>query len=187
GKTPTNLREGIFPVSQRGVLDRVQVADGEKWKNFKNSSRDSLPVQVSTAAPPARMIRTIGGGGSAAGVAVTPSRRESGIVFDPAQRRFITSGSPSSTERVGAETPTSGATSDRQAASASRPTGAKTSDLRRGSETPGARRTAPANSRNSLPPSARNSVAPPVPRQSSSGERTGGAGGSGGNSRGGGS
>lgn len=187
GKTPTNLREGIFPVSQRGVLDRVQVADGERWKNFKNSSRDSLPVEVSTAAPPARMIRTIGGGGSAAGVAVTPSGRESGIVFDPAQRRFINSGSPSSTERVGAETPTSAATSDRQAASASRPTGAKTSDLRRGSEIPGAGGTAPANSRNSLPPSARNSVAPPIPRQSSSGERTGGAGGSGGNSRGGGS
>lgn len=168
GKTPTNLREGIFPVSQRGVLDRVQLADGEKWKNFKNSSRDSLPTQVSTVAPPARVVRTMAAGGSAAGVAASASARGSGIAYDAASRRFVNSGSDAaSTERVATENRGAGATGGRQM-----PVGnasAKTSDLRRGAEIPGARGTATAGGRTSMPPSARGSAPPPAPRSSSSG------------------
>ena len=185
GKTPTNLREGIFPVSQRGVLDRVQLADGEKWKNFKNSSRDSLPTQTAAAAPPARVVRTMAGGGSATGVAKTASTRESGVAFDPAEHRFVNSGSSSSTERVGTENRTDAGTSGRQTTSGTAST--KTSDVRRGTEIPGTRGTATPVTRASLPPSARSSVTPPVPRQSPSGGRAGSSAGTSGNSRWGGS
>jgi len=177
GKTPMNLREGVFPVSQRGVLDRVQLADGDKWKNFKNSSRDALPAQTAAAAPPARVVRTMAAGGSAAGVAVSASKNgNSGIAFDPTSRRFVNSasGATSSTERVGAETRTDVAT------------GAKTSDLRRGTEVPGARSGTATTARNSLPPSARGSATPPIPRPTSSGSRSGGSAGSSGSARSGG-
>ena len=177
GKTPMNLREGVFPVSQRGVLDRVQLADGDKWKNFKNSSRDTLPAQTAAAAPPARVVRTMAAGGSAAGVAVSASKNgNSGIAFDPTSRRFVNSasGATSSTERVGVETRTDVGT------------GAKTSDLRRGTEVPGARGSATTTVRNSSPPSARGSATPPIPRPTSSGSRSSGSAGSSGSARSGG-
>jgi hypothetical protein len=178
GKTPTNLREGIFPVSSRGVLDRVQLADGEKWKNFKNSSHDSLPTQVSTAAPPVRVVRTMAAGGSAAGVAVTAFTRGSGIAFDPASHRFVNSGSDAaaSTERVATENRAAGATAGRQVPVGNANT--RASDLRRGTEIPGARGTATASGRTSPPPSARGSAPPPAPRSSSGsngGSRWGGS------------
>jgi len=172
GKTPANLREGIFPVSQRGVLDRVQLTDGEKWKNFKNSSRDSLPTQVSAAAPPTRVVRTMAAGGSAAGVAISSSTRGSGIAFDPASHRFVNSGSDaaSSTERVGLENRAAGAGGRQTPVGNANTT---TSDLRRGTEIPGARGTGAATGRASMPPSARGSAPPPAPRSSSSGSNGG--------------
>ncbi|HLZ12642.1 MAG TPA: DUF6600 domain-containing protein [Candidatus Acidoferrum sp.] len=189
GKTPTNLSEGIFPVSQRGVLDRVQLADGEKWKSFKNSSRDSLPIETSTAAPPARVVRTMAGGGSSSGVAIAASTRESGIVFDPAEHRFVNSASTSSTSTDGTQRGGVGNRTEANTSGREMPTGragASTSDLRRGNETSGTRGSA-TTTRSSLPPSARTSAMPPVPRPSASGERTGGSAGTNGGSRWGGS
>src|SRR5215831_23026 len=73
GKTPLNLREGVFPVSQQGVLDRVEVSGGDKWKSFKNTSREALPTEAMSAAPPMRVARTMAAGESSSGIAPTGS------------------------------------------------------------------------------------------------------------------
>jgi len=48
GKTPTNLREGIFSrYRKRGVLDRVQVADGRKVEELSRIRRARLTARAS--------------------------------------------------------------------------------------------------------------------------------------------
>ncbi len=164
GKTPINMHEGVFPVSQRGVLDRVQVSSGENWKTFKNTSRDALPVESASAAPPARVVRSIAAGPSSAGFAATS--RGGGIAYDPAEHRFVNSAAPSSTERLAAEGRSGVAPGGRQVVPGN--TGSRTSDMRRGVETANGRGDASATPHASTPPS-RSRAMPPTPPPASSG------------------
>ena len=165
GKTPVNIREGVFPVSQRGVLDRVAVSGDDKWKGFKNNSRESLPTETATAAPPVRVARTMAAGESSPGNAIVG--RGSGIAYDPAEHRFVNETAPSSTERVAVEGRSGVAAGQRQEVPN---VGSRTSDLRRGAET--------SNARASMPPAPRSSIAPPRPPAAGSSARGGGASGS---------
>jgi hypothetical protein len=182
GKTPINMREGVFPVSERGVLDRVQVSRGENWKTFKNTSREALPTESASAAPPARVVRSMAAGPSSTGFAA--ASRGSGIAYDPAEHRFVNSAAPSSTERVATEGRSGGAPSEGQVLPGN--VTPRTSDLRRGVETLNGRGEASLTPRASAPPS-RSRAMPPTPPPASSSARGGGSGsvwnGSGGSSR----
>ncbi|HET9805018.1 MAG TPA: FecR family protein [Candidatus Acidoferrum sp.] len=180
GKTPMNLREGVFPVSQRGVSDRIQVSESDKWKNFKNSSREGLPTTVERASAPARVVRSMSAGGSNAGVAIAAKSGGAGIKFDPVERRFVNEANSVSSERAGAGTkgvPTVGQRQMPPTAVA----GSKGSDLRRGTELPGARGAGVTTARGAVPPSSRGPAMPPPPRTSagtsgaSNGSRWGGS------------
>lgn len=171
GRTPVNLREGVFPVSQRGVSDRIQVSESDRWKSFKNSSREELPTAVVHASTPDRVVRSMSTGGSNAGVAIA-AKSGSGITFDPVEHRFVNGPSSASNERVGAETKSATAAGDRQASPAAT-SGSKGSDLRRGAELPGARGNTMSSARASVPPSSRGSAMPPPPRNSASGSSSG--------------
>lgn len=171
GKTPVNLREGVFPVSQRGVSDRIQVSESDKWKNFKNTSREELPTAVERASAPARVVRSMSAGGSNTGVAIA-AKSGSGIMFDPVERRFVNGSNIPSEERVGAETKSTATAGGRQTPPAA-VSGSKGSDLRRGTELPGARNNTASSARGSVPPSSRGSAMPPPPRNSGSGASSG--------------
>ncbi len=173
GKTPVNLREGVFPVSQRGVLDRIQVSESEKWKNFKNSSREGLPTAVERTSAPVRVVRAMSAGGSNTGVAAAARAGESGIAFDPVEHRFVNGTSAASSERVAGAAKGAPTTGDHQMPPAAI-SGSKGSDLRRGAELPGARGSAVSSARGTVPPSSRGSAVPPPPRSSTSGASGGG-------------
>lgn len=173
GKTPVNISAGVFPVSQRGVSDRIQVTENE-WKSFKNNSRDSLPIESVSTAPPVRVARAMAAGGSSPGVAA--SRRESGISYDAAEHRFVNGGGPSFTERVEAESRVNAAKGERQVVAGRETTGGRNSDMRRGSEGNPNRSSQPPASRSSAAAPSRTFVTPPP---ASSGARAGGYSGSG--------
>ena len=162
GKTPVNIREGVFPVSQRGVLDRVEASGNDKWKSFKNTSRDSLPTETASAAPPVRVARTMAAGESSPGVAA--ANRGSGIAYDPSEHRFVNGAAPSLTERTAVESKNGVAIGERQVTPGN--AGTRTSGMQRGSETPGVRA--------SMPPASRTSVTPPRPPAAGSSARAGG-------------
>src|SRR5215470_5774273 len=174
GRTPINIREGVFPVSARGVSDRIQVNENENWKGFKNNSRDSLPTESASTAAPTRVVRTMAAGESSPGVVAT--RREAGIAFDPAGHRFVNSATASSNERTAVENRTAPPTAGERQINAGNP-GTRGSDLRRVSEGNG-RGAEQASSRASsaVPP---RMTPPPTPPAASSGARTGGYSGAG--------
>ncbi len=172
GKTPVNLREGVFPVSQRGVSDRIQVSESDKWKNFKNTSREELPTTVERTSAPVRVVRSMSAGGSNAGVAVA-AKSGSGIMFDPVEHRFVNGSNTPSEERVGTETKGTSVTVGGRQTPPAAVSGTRGSDLRRGTELPGARANTASSARGSVPPSSRGSAMPPPPRNSGSGASSG--------------
>jgi FecR protein len=178
GKTPLNLQQGVFPVSQRGVLDPVQASVVENWKNLhKGPERGFLPTESASAAAPSRVMRIMAAGGSATGVAA--ANRESGIAFDPAERRFVNNSVVQATERVARENANGAVTGGRQLDNGVE----KNSGLRHAAEAPGSRSTSATSARGSAPP-ARSSMASPPPANSAarSGSSASGGGSRGGNS-----
>lgn len=162
GKAPINLKEGVFPVSYRGVADPVQVNTAENWKNLhKGPARDFLPAEPVNSTAPVRVVRTMAGGGSAVGVAAE-NHAESGITFDPVEHRFVNNPAARSTERTVVETETANGAiaGGRQMQPANG--GTRNSDVRRATETAGARSSSATSTRGTQPPSARNSM-PPMP------------------------
>ncbi len=176
GKTPLNLREGVFPVSQRGVLDRVEVSAGDNWKTFKNTSRDALATESASTAPPVRVVRSMAAGESSVGFAA--AGRGTGIAYDPAEHRFVNGAAPSSAERVAAEGRTDVPPGQRQLPGNN---GSRTSDMRRGVETASGRGDVSATSRATAPSRAR--TMPPTPPPASSSARGGASSASAGGSR----
>jgi FecR protein len=87
GKAPINLAKGVYPLQGSAIAAPVTPAEGEKWSVVKNPPRGTLtaaPLAVTTQ--PTRVSRTILSGRS-----VTLSR-DSSIVYDPAQHRFVNGG-----------------------------------------------------------------------------------------------
>jgi len=99
GKEPINLAKGVFPVAGGTVAQQAMAsttAAGESWKVLKAPPRESLmSTAVVTSAAPARVSRTIVGGGSNARV-VTMDRNSS-IVYDAREHRFVNGASAAQT------------------------------------------------------------------------------------------
>jgi hypothetical protein len=170
GKTPVNLTKGVFPVSG-GVISRATpLAAGQEWKVVKSVPKNTLSTSSVAAARPERVSRTIAGGNL--GGRVVTMDRNSAIVYDARERRFV---NPNGGSNQAA------AASSRQPATGKSAGGAvppSNNSVRvTGGTPPNARAsTAPAPVRNSLPAS-RTMASPPAPRSTGTG-RTGSGGGS---------
>ena len=88
-RTPLNMSRGVFQVTQRGVSNRMPVTETDKWKVDKRPPRDVFSGTLAAVGSPARLSRSM--------VADSPAlrgaspARQSGIVYDPGERRFINS------------------------------------------------------------------------------------------------
>jgi hypothetical protein len=91
GKEPINLAKGVFPVAGGAVSQQAMAgatAAGESWKVMKAPPRESLTnTAVAASAAPARVSRTIVGGGSNARVVTLD--RNSSIAYDAREHRFV--------------------------------------------------------------------------------------------------
>ena len=91
GKEPINLAKGVFPVASGAVSQQAMAsasAAGESWKVMKAPPRESLTnTAVAASAAPARVSRTIVGGGSNARVVTLD--RNSSIAYDAREHRFV--------------------------------------------------------------------------------------------------
>jgi hypothetical protein len=87
GKAPINLANGVYPLQGNTVGATMSSVAGEKWTTVKAPPRDALTATaLAAAAQPTKVSRTI-----LAGRSVTFSR-DSSIVYDPAQHRFVNNG-----------------------------------------------------------------------------------------------
>ena len=88
GKQPINMARGIFPVAGGTVSQQAVASAGQNWKVIKAAPRESLTnTAVVASAAPARVSRTIVGGGSAARVVTLD--RNSSIAYDAREHRFV--------------------------------------------------------------------------------------------------
>jgi FecR protein len=97
GKTPLNFPQGVFAVTTRGVSGRVATETSEHWKVENKPARDVMQSQLATAAAPARVSRTMamvtGTAGSTGSKGATTAR-DSTIIYDRTERRFVNSDAP---------------------------------------------------------------------------------------------
>ena len=90
GRTPQNLSQGIYPVQGQTVARTTTPAGTEKWSVLKSAPRETLTSSsLAASTSPARVSRTILSG-NAGSRSVTLSR-ESSIVYDAAEHRFVNS------------------------------------------------------------------------------------------------
>jgi Family of unknown function (DUF6600)/FecR protein len=91
GKEPINLANGVFPVAGGAVSQQAMASTttaAESWKVMKAPPRESLmSTAVAASAAPTRVSRTIVGGGSNARVVTLD--RNSSIVYDAREHRFV--------------------------------------------------------------------------------------------------
>jgi FecR protein len=91
GKEPINLAKGVFPVAGGAVSQQAMAsatAAGESWKVMKTPPRASLTsTAVAGSTAPARVSRTIVGGGS--GARVVTLDHNSSIAYDAHEHRFV--------------------------------------------------------------------------------------------------
>jgi hypothetical protein len=99
GKEPINLAKGVFPVAGGTVAPQAMAsatAAGDSWKVLKAPPRESLTnTTVAASAAPPRVSRTIVGGGSNARVVTLD--RNSSIVYDAREHRFVNGASAAQT------------------------------------------------------------------------------------------
>ena len=99
GKEPINLTKGVFPVAAGAVSHQAMAsatAAAENWKVMKALPRESLTsTAVATSSAPARVSRTIVGGGVNARVVTLD--RNSSIAYDAREHRFVNAASVTQT------------------------------------------------------------------------------------------
>ena len=93
GKTPMNITRGVYPVAGNTIASPVAVANGEKVSVVKhlpanalvagNTGRTTAPVPVSRVLPASTFTSKPAGAGTV---------RQSSIMYDPAEHRFVNSG-----------------------------------------------------------------------------------------------
>jgi hypothetical protein len=100
GKVPQNLSQGVFAVEGQTLAKTAIPAGNEKWAVVKNAPAGTLVSgALASSSAPTRVSRTILSG-SAGSRSVTLSR-ESSIVYDPAEHRFVNSNSSAVVNREG--------------------------------------------------------------------------------------
>ena len=86
--TPLNLGQGVYAIQGNTIAGTPVASAGEKWSVVSHPPRASLTAMSMAPAPaPARVSRTILSGNSGSR-SVTLSR-DSSIVYDPGQHRFV--------------------------------------------------------------------------------------------------
>jgi hypothetical protein len=171
GKTPLNLGHGVFaPVMAKGVNEPITVVkQGQKWETLKSVPRDSLNGNLVATTPPVHVSKTVVEGSS--GARVISLSKDSSIIYDPREHRFVNSSGSGQSTAVHA----------REAASEKGQAGGVAGE--RASNAP-AKPAVPVATRGATPaPPARSVTPPPAPRYSgaergSSGGRSGGSSGS---------
>src|SRR5262249_53236408 len=92
GKTPLNLEHGVFnPGGSKNLNEHVMAGSGQKWETLKSAPKDALAGSLAPSAPPARVSRTVLEGAS--GTRVVSTSRDSSILYDPKEHRFVNSNS----------------------------------------------------------------------------------------------
>src|SRR5437762_3309508 len=175
GKTPRNLEHGILSAGASSDLSGRRViafSPGEKWERLKSAPKEAFNNALTPTAPPVRVSRTVLESSGSARVVSTG--KDSSIVYDPKEHRFVNSNDNSAA-----------ASSEKVARGESEKVPAAGRANRDGNATvaaaPPARAVTPP--RSVAPP--RNNVPPPVPRYSGAGERSSVGGGASGGSWGG--
>jgi hypothetical protein len=93
GKPPLNLTQGIYSPHGNTIVATPVSGTGERWTVAKNPPRGALSATTLAATTrPTRVSRTILSGNSGSR-AVTVSR-DSSIVYEPGQHRFVNSNEP---------------------------------------------------------------------------------------------
>ena len=116
GQTPRNLVHGVFPV-ERGVVGRtLQRAEGTDWQVVKKAPQETLTSNRILAGAPERTSRIMASGASGpAGSRGAMVSRESSIVYDARERKFVNANA-AGTRGVNVAVTSGGATSQRVAA-----------------------------------------------------------------------
>src|SRR6516225_259238 len=100
GKVPQNLSQGVFAVQGQTLAKTAIPAGNEKWAVVKNAPAGTLvSSSLASSSAPARVSRTILSG-NAGSRSVTLSR-ESSIVYDPGEHRFVNSNRSAVVNREG--------------------------------------------------------------------------------------
>src|SRR5207245_742414 len=107
-------------VTRRGVSERLPGENGERWKVENKPARDVLQNQLAAASAPSRVSRTMAGSGVTGSRAAT-GERDSTIIFDRTERRFVNSDATQSTARGASESSESKAGASRPSPRASAP------------------------------------------------------------------
>ena len=118
GRTPVNLAQGVYALHENSVAATPTSSAGETWSVIKNPPRDALTTTaLASTTPPARVTRTILSGNSGSR-SVTLSRNSS-IVYDAGQHRFVNSSEPAQAPEEGKTAKTETGPSDASKESAS--------------------------------------------------------------------
>jgi FecR protein len=102
-KTPLNLGQGIYSVQGRGTSQTLSAATGEKWTVLKQAPRETLSGNLAATSSPTRVSRTLLTG-NATSRPVTLSR-ESSIVYDPVEHRFVSANKSPANAAANAKSP----------------------------------------------------------------------------------
>ncbi|HXX14458.1 MAG TPA: FecR family protein [Candidatus Eremiobacteraceae bacterium] len=85
GKAPVNLAQGVYMIRDNALMATTTPASSEKWSVIKDPPRSALATTTLAASTqPTRVSRTI-----LAGTRPVTLSRDSTIVYDPAQHRFV--------------------------------------------------------------------------------------------------
>jgi hypothetical protein len=103
GKTPLNLSSGLFAVTTRGVSGRVPAENSDRWKVENKPARDVMQNQLATTSAPSRVSRAMTVAGTNANSGSATTDRQSTIIYDRTERKFVNSDSPRSTVRNATE------------------------------------------------------------------------------------
>ncbi len=88
GKAPINLAQGVYALHGNTLAPTVASGEGEKWSVVKNPPGDTLrATSLAATTQPTRVSRTILSSNS--GSRPVTLSRDSTIVYDPAQHRFV--------------------------------------------------------------------------------------------------
>jgi hypothetical protein len=88
GRTPINLAQGVYPLQGNAIATTATSAAGESWSVVKNPPRGALSGTTSAVTTqPTRVSRTILSGNY--GSRPVTLSRDSSIVYDPSQHRFV--------------------------------------------------------------------------------------------------
>lgn len=167
GKPPLNLVQGVYALHGNAIATTSTAGGGENWTVLRHPAREEFSATVlATAIQPTRVSRTMLSGNSG-NRAVTLSRNSS-IVYDASQHRFVNGNEPTKASPEAAKAETGASTSSKESIAAA--------STRESARAPNVA----ATSRGAAPP--RPSVTPPRPPASSSYHSSSGATSSGGQS-----